>query len=61
MAFEEGTNRLICPNCGGNHLARWSRTPVREWQTIRCKSCLGILLNMKTVHDYFDVELCKTE
>jgi hypothetical protein len=61
MAFEEGADRLTCPACGAEHIARWSRTPVREWQLIRCKSCPGILLQMKTVHDYFDLELCKTE
>jgi hypothetical protein len=57
MAFEEGTDRLVCPACGAAHVAKWSRIPVREWQTIRCESCQGILFYGRAVRDYFEVYL----
>jgi hypothetical protein len=57
MAFEEGTDRLICPDCGAEHVAKWSRMPVREMQTVGCKACGGILFKGRTVHDYFEVDL----
>jgi transposase-like protein len=61
MAFEEGTARLVCPACGAEHKARWSRIPVREVERISCQSCHGILLQENTIRAYFDVELCKPD
>ena len=57
MAFETGTDELVCPICRASHVAKWSRMPVREHTTIRCQSCGGIAHQSKTVRDYYDVML----
>jgi hypothetical protein len=57
MAFEEGTERLVCSACGAEHAARWSRMPVREHTVIRCMGCNAILYGGNTVRDYFQVTL----
>lgn len=57
MAFETGTDELVCPSCGAKHVAKWSRMPVREHMTIRCKACGAIAHQSKTVRDYYDVML----
>jgi hypothetical protein len=55
MAFEEGTISLSCRGCGAGHVAKWSRQPVREWQTIRCQECGAVLSAGKANRDYFEV------
>ena len=57
MAFEEGTARLACKGCGAIHLAKWSRMPVRERQTVRCRSCNHIISQGSSVRDYFEINL----
>jgi hypothetical protein len=57
MAFEEGTLPFTCATCNAKHEVSWSRMPVREWQTIRCKVCDGILFQGSTVRDFIDVNL----
>lgn len=57
MAFEEGTMPLTCRDCGAQHLARWSRMPVRERQQLRCKTCKGVLFEGNTVKDFTDLTL----
>lgn len=55
MAFEEGKKVLACPSCNAQHLAKWSRMPVREYQCIRCQMCGGVLVEGKSVIDYYEV------
>lgn len=55
MAFESGTDRLTCPECGAKHNAKWERIPVREWQVHRCQKCDGVLLKRSSVKDYVSV------
>lgn len=55
MAFEEGSEMLTCPACGAMYMARWSRMPVRDYQKIDCKPCGGVLVQGKSVRDYFAV------
>jgi ribosomal protein S27E len=57
MAFQEGTETLICQHCGACHKAKWYRLPVREQYLIRCKACGETLTEGKGVIDYFDVKL----
>ena len=57
MAFETGTETLVCPTCSAKHTAKWSRMPVREHSNIRCQACGAITHQSKTVRDYFDVQL----
>jgi transposase-like protein len=57
MAFEEGKAQLVCPSCGAEHTARWSRIPVSDLERIRCRSCQGILYERRANRVYFDVEL----
>lgn len=57
MAFEEGSAELSCPSCSADHIAKWSRMPVREQQRIRCKACKGVLFEGNTHRDYFQVNL----
>lgn len=57
MAFEDGTSRKECPECGAWHELKWSRMPVREWATVRCQVCAAFVVNGKTLHDYHQVTL----
>ena len=57
MAFETGTNRLICPDCGAVHKARWERIPLREWQQHECQKCPGYLIRGSSVRDYVQITL----
>ena len=57
MAFEVRTVSLVCPGCSAKHIAKWSRIPVREYQTVVCQACGGILYAGKSVLDYFEVKL----
>lgn len=57
MAFEEGTDRIVCRECKAVHVARWYRMPVRERLTIRCKSCGQIAYTANANRDYIDVAL----
>lgn len=57
MAFEDGTMALTCPDCKAEHLARWSRMPVRERQQLRCKACKAVLYEGNTVKDFVDLNL----
>ena len=57
MAFQSGTDRLACPDCGTEHDARWERIPVRDWQLLRCQNCQGLLVQGRTVKDYVSVIL----
>lgn len=57
MAFEIGTETLVCPTCSAKHIAKWSRMPVRDQITIRCQACGAIAHQSKTVRDYYDVQL----
>ena len=57
MAFEEGSDTLICNHCGARHKACWYRLPVREEQSVRCKVCRNALTKGKSIRDYFNVEL----
>lgn len=57
MAFETGTETLVCPTCNAQHLAHWSRMPVKELASIRCQACGAIVHQSNTVRDYFDVQL----
>lgn len=57
MAFEEGTERLACPECGAEHIARWYRLPVRDAFHLKCRKCGETLQSGKGVRDYTRVEL----
>jgi hypothetical protein len=57
MAFQSGTDTLICQHCGSRHKATWERLPVREEHSLRCLSCRQQLLAGKGVKEYFDLEL----
>lgn len=59
MAFQSGTDRLACPDCGAPHDARWERIPVRDWQLLRCQNCHGVLVQGNSVKDYVSVTLAK--
>jgi NMD protein affecting ribosome stability and mRNA decay len=59
MAFEEGTETLVCAHCGASHKAKWYRLPVREEYSIHCQACRKTLKEGKGVRDYFDVKLTK--
>lgn len=57
MAFQEGTSEFTCPQCGAKHLAQWSRQPVRESFSLKCKTCGETLAAGKSLHDYYQVSL----
>lgn len=57
MAFETGTDRLTCPDCGAEHDAEWHRMPVRERQIHRCQVCFVAMFSGNTVKDYVRVTL----
>lgn len=56
MAFEEGTEKITCPDCGMLHKAKWYRLPVREPIKVHCKACDAVMRSAKTVRDYYDVQ-----
>lgn len=57
MAFEEGTQQFTCRDCGRSHTVKWSRMPVREWATVNCLCCPGVLFEGKSLHAHYDVRL----
>ena len=60
MAFQQGTDALICEHCGARHTGRWDRLPVREEQFVPCKACRNPLIKGKSVKYYHDVKLIET-
>ena len=59
MAFETGTETLVCPTCSAKHVALWSRMPLKELATIHCQACGVIVHQSNTVRDYFEVLLAQ--
>ncbi len=57
MAFEDSTEVMTCHACKADHSVKWSRMPVRERLTVRCKACGDVLFEGNTVRDYYDVIL----
>lgn len=57
MAFEEGSVRLDCRSCGAIHLAKWSRSTVRERYEVRCLNCDTTISEGSSVRDYFEINL----
>jgi hypothetical protein len=61
MAFQEGTDEIVCRECGAVHTARWYRMPVKEVLTIRCKACGGVAFAANTLREYTDVTLVRPD
>jgi len=61
MAFEEGTTEFTCPECKARHEVKWSRMPVREHATLRCRACRAIMYNRDSTRDYYQVTLIDNE
>lgn len=59
MAFQEGTDEIVCRACGANHTARWYRMPVKEALTIRCKACGSVIITGNSIREYTDVTLLR--
>lgn len=57
MAFETGTDRLTCPECGAQHDAKWHRMPFKEHQVQLCHACSTPLIQGNSVKDYVRVVL----
>lgn len=57
MAFEVRTEQMVCRSCGAGHNLKWSRMPVRERATVKCKGCDSVLFAGNTVRDYYEVNL----
>lgn len=57
MAFETGTDRLTCSECGAKHDADWHRMPFKEHQIHRCHVCFAPLVQGASVKDYVRVTL----
>lgn len=57
MAFESGTDRLVCTACGVAHEAKWERLPVRENQIVRCRACAATMVSGRLNRDYAAVRI----
>jgi hypothetical protein len=61
MAFEEGTAEITCSACKARHEVKWSRMPVREQVTLKCRACRAILFSGSSVRDYDQPTLIDNE
>lgn len=52
MAFETGTDQIVCKACGAEHNVRWHRIPFRDAVTLRCKECGETMLQANTIRDF---------
>ena len=59
MAFETGTETLICPDCNAEHKAKWYRLPVRDEATADCAVCGTNMVRGRRLRDYIGIELMK--
>jgi predicted RNA-binding Zn-ribbon protein involved in translation (DUF1610 family) len=59
MAFQQGTQRMTCPECGAEHDVPWDRIPLREPFHLTCRACGGVLAKGKGIQDFGTPRLVK--